>query len=493
VRGAPERRGAQALPAAAPVPYPRCMCATATLLLALAWPAAWFMAQEGEREQAAASELARAQERAADGHYADARRDYERIAERYAGTQAAVVARRRARPSAFVGWTDLVRHGPSSNRVDVVVMGEGYQLGEQDQLDDLAANVPDWFARQATLREYYPYFNFLRANLVSADNGVDGFGREYDTALGGHTLSTIAGHVGIDPAQVHAMLDELPEHDRLAIAFVKTGVLGTANAGIATVGSQSLPMLIHEWGHAFGLLGDEYATHTHERGLPSEHANVAVSADPQEAPWAHWIRARVPGVGMYEGAAGQVRDAWRPTASGCVMEQGEFFCRVCQEALVLAIYQRVDPIEDCAPPAPDSGAGLILGEKPLEFALRVMRPAGHDLEVSWWVLPKGHSPATGGAPAPGQRALRDQEGDRRIRGALAPIAAEPTGRTSPDGQGRHRLRLHPGDLEPGLYRVTVRARDTAQWRGERWPWVLKDEHGLLESERAWWLMVLARR
>jgi hypothetical protein len=457
--------------------------------LAVAGPAP----QAGDLEPEAAAELARAEERAAKGNYADARRDYERIAQRYAGTQAAVVARRRSRPSAFVGWVDLERHGPSANRVDVVVMGEGYQINEQDQLDDLAEQVPGWFDRQPTFREYQPYFNFLRANLVSADNGVDGFGREYDTALGAHTLSTIAGHVGIDPAEVRAALDELPEHDGLAIVFVKTGVLGTANAGIATVGSQSLPMLVHEWGHAFGLLGDEYATTTHERGLPSERVNVAVSEDPEEAPWAHWIRAKVPGIGLYEGAAGQVRDAWKPTASGCVMESGEFFCRVCQEALVLAIYQRVDPIEDCKPPAPDSGAGLILGDEPLELEVTVLRPTSHDLEVSWWVLPKGYQPTTGGATRRGARPLRDRSGDRRVRGPLPPIEAKPWAVTSPDNDGRHRLRLRATDLEPGLYRVTVRARDTTQWRGERWPWALKDEQDLLVSERAWWLMVLERR
>jgi hypothetical protein len=32
-------------------------------------------------------------------------------------------------------------------------------------------------------------------------------------------------------------------------------------------------------------------------------------------------------------------------------------------------------------------------------------------------------------------------------------------------------------------------RDTTELRGEKFPWVLKDERGLLESERIWWLEV----
>ena len=51
------------------------------------------------------------------------------------------------------------------------------------------------------------------------------------------------------------------------------------------------------------------------------------------------------------------------------------------------------------------------------------------------------------------------------------------------------LRLARGDLEPGLYRITCRVRDTTELRGEKFPWVLKDELGLLESERVWWVVV----
>jgi hypothetical protein len=290
------------------------------------------------------------------------------------------------------------------------------------------------------------------------------------------------------------MLSELPAHDGHAIVWAKTGVLGTSNDGIATIGAQSQPMLIHEWGHAFGRLGDEYATRTHERGPPLRGINVATSDDPASSPWAHWIEARVPGIGLYEGAAGQVRDAWRPTASGCVMEEGEFFCRVCQEALVLAIYSFVDPIEECRPPAPESGAGLILSENELVLEVRVMQPKSHALLVQWWLQP-GAQAGSASAGGPGSRApsLRNQGETRRQRGPLPAIEGKTLDETSADNDGVHRLRLRPNQLEPGLYRITCRVRDTTQWPGERYPWVLRDPQGLLESERAWWLMVMAPR
>jgi len=50
--------------------------------------------------------------------------------------------------------------------------------------------------------------------------------------------------------------------------------------------------------------------------------------------------------------------------------------------------------------------------------------------------------------------------------------------------------LVSGDLEPGRYRVLCRVRDTTLVGRGRVPWVLRDEHGLLESERGWWVRVV---
>lgn len=462
--------------------------ALALTLLALVRPGA----QELEPTPSE-SALLRAERLASEGHYAKARSAYERIVRRHPGSPAAEVAARRSRPSAFLGWRDLVRSGPSSNRVDIVLMGEGYQLGEQDQFDDLADDLVRAFERQPTLREYFAYFNFTRANLVSADNGVDGFGRDYDTALGGRTLATYSGHIGIDRKLVYAMLDELPEHDRLAIVFAKLGVAGTASGGVATIGGRNMGTAVHEWGHAFGRLSDEYAHKNRERGKPRDGINVSDSEGPTEVPWAHWIEAKVPGIGTYEGALGQVRDAWRPTASGCVMNDGGFFCRVCREAMVLAVYRLVDPIDACNPPAPRTRAGLLLRDEPLDLEVRVLQPAEHELEVLWWIEPAALTPSTpAGDVDPSLTERPRRFGDRRDRGPLTSRTTRPEASTRPDRTGTHTYRLRPSDFEPGRYRITCRASDTTKHRSERYPWVLQDPYGLLESERAWWLQVLAR-
>ncbi len=468
---------------------PGSLCLSAILAAALLAA----RAEEPSESDPARELLAKAEEQAAKGQYDKARRTYERIVDKHAGTEAAVIAARRSTPSAFVGWADIVRHGPSSNRLDVVLMGDGYTLKHMKAFDKLADDIPPVFERDTTFREYYEYMNFLRASLVSADAGVDGFGREYDTALGGRTLATDAGHVGIDPDSVLRVFAELPEHDEQAIIFVKTGVLGTGGAGMATIGGRNTRTTIHEFGHSFAGLGDEYSTRTHTRGSASARINVSVSEELDEVPWAHWLRAKVPGVGTYEGASGQVRDAFRPTASGCIMNDGEFFCPVCREALVLRIYSYVDPIDACSPPPIPVNSPIALQPEPgqkIEFEVHAMQPASHVLEARWWILRESETPRRGGGTRGGRYGTGEPTPDRRDRGPLPDIVIDPVEVSKHNRKGVHRFVLKLNELdEPGRYRVVCRVIDTTELRGEKWPWVLHDPLHLLQSERAWWVEV----
>src|SRR5260221_1326399 len=444
------------------------------LIFVLALALLSVQAPSGETEAGAL--LQRAETLAREERFDEARLLYKKLAEKFAGTKEGDIGARRSQASAFLGSKDLVRHGPCSNRIDVVLMGDGYTLEHMKAFDRLAEDVPRLFERQKTFREYYGYFNYLRADLLSADDGIDGFGRHYETALGGKTTGTIAGHVGVDHAKVLSMLSEIPENDGLAIVFVKLGILGTGGRGIAVIGGTSAPTTIHEWGHAFAGLSDEYDTQQSKHpGVVKSGINVSDTDDPKGVPWAHWIQAGVPGIGVYQGAGGHVRGAWKPTEKECVMNSGEFFCPVCQEAIVLRIYSIVDPIESCEPPPPPAGIRepIPLLEEPLELRVVPMRPASHELETRWWVIPMASLPETHGIPgapatagAPGGRtsvappAQKPKLTDRRERGPLAILPGRPFATTRPDGEGVHRLKLRAADFAPGRYEVVVRVRDT---------------------------------
>lgn len=441
-------------------------------------------ATTGDPEEEAAALLEKAEADVARGSHTRAVRAYEKIVERYPRTAAAEVARRRSRPNAFLGASDVVRHGESSNRVDIVFLGDGYELGDIGEFDDIVGDVPRVFERNPTFREYYAYLNLVRADVRSEESGIDAYGKERSTALGGAMGEGPQGQVTVDRRAVHAMMDqELDTHDGIAVVLVRAGTSGTGGGGVAAVAAREFGTLIHELGHAFASLQDEYSTHTGFRGETRNRINVSNSSDPATVPWAHWIEAGVRGVGVYEGADGQVRGAWKPTSKGCVMGNGQFFCVVCREALVLRIHAFVDPI-DAAVPA--DGASLVLGpdDEPQTFSVQVMQPESHHLEVSWWLLPEAEAP-----PAVPHDPELASQGRRADRGPLPPIEAKPDQHRRQAKRGTHEFVVKPRGLEPGRYRLICRAVDTTELRGERHPWVLKDPAHLLRSERRWTVLV----
>ncbi len=454
---------------------------------------------EAELEGRAAQGLERAEEFVRDGFHDRAWSEYREVARKYPRTEAGRTAARRIEPNGVLGWAPIELNGQSSKRVDVVVMGDGYTLSRQNAFDDLARVLPRLFEHNLTLGEYQSYFNVWRMNVVSAEGGIDGFGRQADTALGGHVRETIQGHVGADPALVMRALSEMPDHDELAVVYVQRGSHGTGYPGVAVIGGREDKTTIHEFGHAFARLQDEYPDVTGHRSFVVSRINVSDTEDPAAVPWRHWLEEKVPGIGIYEGASGQVRGAWKPTPSGCVMHDGEFFCRVCREAIVLRIYATVDPIEEALPgphpgPAPRPGppgerprttpetTTVLRGRGPHAFEVRVMRPESHALEVRWWVVPERAVPLPPAKPSTTHR-------DRRDRGSLQPIYWDPARVVRSNASGSHRFSVSADDLEPGTWRVLCRVRDTTRLRGESWPWVLRDERGVLESEVGWWWVI----
>lgn len=448
--------------------------------------------QEAQAEEEKALEwLRRAETHAAKGEYWVAYQRYANTALRYPNTKSGQIAKRRSLPNAFLGSKDLHRSGPSSNRVDIVLMGDGYVLKKQESFDRLVEIVPKLFERNKVIGEYFSYHNIVRANVRSADDGVGGYGREYDTAFKGRASGFSGGQVSVDRKRVYHMLDELPEHDRLALVFVKAGSHGTGGGGVAAIGGRPNLIVVHEWGHAFAGLGDEYSSDVGYRGEVANRPNVSNTDDPDQVPWRHWLQAKTRNVGIHRGGAGRAKGTWKPTVNGCVMDDGEEFCIVCREVLVLRIYAYVDPIDGCDPIATDRSGKAAGGEKlepltvtkPTTFEVTALKPKSHALRGTWWVLRPDELPQE---PRE-QRAFGS--GDRRRRGPLNHIAIKPAARTVSSGKGLHRFVLKPRDYEPGRYRVICRVRDDTKVRGSRRPWVIKDDHGLLESERAWWVEI----
>jgi hypothetical protein len=471
------------------------------------------------------------------GRYRAARRLLWRLLDEHPESPFASEARDRSGENAFLGFTRMNAPRPSERRIDVALMGDGYVLDRQDRFDKDAQGHLEVLLREPVYAAYETYFNWWRFNLASKETGVDEVEppppdeeleerrqkrkprrlREYETALDCKAAGP-QNQVMANPRRVWHYLSYLDVNDALAICFAQKGVLGMGGMGIATTGPKGV--VVHEFGHAFGGLLDEYAVNPGEPAGQVEAANATTRKD--DPPWRHFLDARVPGVGVYEGGATFQTGVWRPAASCAMNVGGSAYCPVCREATILTIYTYVSPIDEATPQEAELTA---TADGFPEVRVVPMAPTAHALDVTFFLGPepaRAETPADEPAPydpdedvpmTPLERRLREKlRGEGRMPKPADPPATVPhkpglvrrwqgtandppppgreirsTRHREKDGRWAHTPQVPR--LAPGRYVLTAVVRDPAKPKGERFPWVLKDERGLLEDRRTWVLVL----
>lgn len=450
--------------------------------------------------------LARAEELAAKGRFGQADKLWRRIVEEAPESREAEIARQRLAPNALLRVRDLEVNGPSERRIDVFVLGDGYLRTDKHQrlFDGAAEQVPDALCQAPVFRRYRRYFNFHAMNLASAEDGIDRRGRDVDTALGAYESDAAQGQVAVRHDLVQRYLAMDPRSEGLAVVIVRLGSLGTGGGGIAVVGGGPGNSLIHEWGHAFAGLLDEYTSDVGYTGPVPRGVNVSDTPDPEKVPWRHFLEAKVKGVGVFPGAAGRSQGAWRPTASGCAMASGPSFCVVCREAVVRAIYERVSPLDE-ARPDPDAGVielqrdgrvtleavpMPVVGKPPIEVRFTLERArepheAQRAAEGGTDFL-SGLVERLGGDGADEAGSTGDSWTPRAGKAPDPLPPGEPLrARRRRDAQGRTiwTVTLEGARLEPGDWLVHLYVRDPTDW-------VLREDwRALLTDTRTWRIRV----
>lgn len=475
-----------------------------------------------------------------EGKYRAARRRFFRLIEEHPDSPFVPEAEDRSGPNAFLGITRMHEPRPSERRIDVALMGDGYRFDQQDRFDKDAAGHLKVLLKEPTYSAYENYFCFWRFNLASRDTGVDEVERAppdeeleehrnrrrrprkvrtYETALDCKAAGP-QGQVAANPRCVRHYLSYLDVNDALAICFAKKGSLGMGGGGIATTAPKGV--VVHEFGHAFGGLLDEYAVNSGEPFGFVEGPNT--TTHPENPRWKHFLDAAYPGVGVYEGGATFKKGVWRPAQSCAMNIGGTVYCPVCREATVLMIYTYVSPIDVVRPEAKEIRRGED-GWPAIE--VEPMRPTTHELEVTFYLGDEASVPVR--PPEESERTEEDDFADQmlteeerrmwermqRRRGRPTPkrpppsaprrpgVVRRPVGTANelaPPGEpirGRKRKakggrRIHQPvlpDLPPGRHVLTVVVRDPVRPRASRLPWVLKDERGLLEDRHVWILVV----
>ena len=238
---------------------------------------------------------------------------------------------------------DILRSGTPQECIDVVILPEGYTAGEMDLFFRDAETAVESFMNHEAFRELKDRFNFVAVELPSAESGVSvpRRGEWKDTALDSHfdTFYSDRYLTTLHVKQMHDLLAGLPYEHIIILANTDTyGGGGIFNSYTLTTAhhAQFKPVVVHEFGHSFVGLADEYFyddqfVEYYYPDVEPWEPNITTQADFSRK-WEKMLGQ--PGVGLIEGGGYQSKGVWR-ASEDCRMKTNaaEDFCPVCTEAV----------------------------------------------------------------------------------------------------------------------------------------------------------------
>jgi hypothetical protein len=281
----------------------------------------------------------------------------------------------------------------------MAILGDGYtQADLLKYATDVDLLVNALFA-QPPYASYESYFNVYRVDVVSNESGADHPERSQlrDTALGASfNCGGLQRLICVDFGAVTGVLSRsLPANARdIVIVLVNDAEYGGSGGvfAIASTHRDAAELVLHESGHSFGLLTDEYDTSppTCFNTVEPTEANAALNIDRDQIKWAAWVEAATAlpttgtangVVGAYQGARYCTTGLYRPTFNSKMRSLNRPFEQVNSEQLIRRIYNFVSPI-DASFPA-ESDVTVNLGAT-VEFSVTTPAPS-HGLSIQWYI------------------------------------------------------------------------------------------------------------
>lgn len=178
----------------------------------------------------------------------------------------------------------LVNQGPSDNRIDLTIVGDGYTEEEKTRFFDDAKRLTDDMFVGQTFANYLPLFNVHAVFVPSKESGLSDLTRK-DTALKLYR-SPAGSKRGVMPGDRRAAeraVGLAPDTDYPILVANDDfyGGLGGRYAITTRSHNSGTMVLRHELGHNFGNVGEEY-----DGGQVYSGANHSSSA---QLPWGHWM------------------------------------------------------------------------------------------------------------------------------------------------------------------------------------------------------------
>ena len=253
--------------------------------------------------------------------------------------------------------TRIVTAGDPATSVDLAFIAEGYTAAEMQKFRDDVKKMSEILFAEVPFSEYKNRFNIYAVEAVSAESGTDVPGDHFyvNTAVNSsfYTFGTDRYLTTQDIESVNDYAALVP-HDNIVVLInsTKYGGGGVYNYYSGTTAGHALSgkVFIHEFGHGFAGLGDEYYTSdvAYDEFYPLNvepwEPNITTRVN-FDSKWKRLIASETPVptpaedryknvTGLFEGGGYSAKGIFRPEMDCRMKSNGpKGYCSVCREAV----------------------------------------------------------------------------------------------------------------------------------------------------------------
>lgn len=254
-------------------------------------------------------------------------------------------------------YTVIHQGNPVDKCINVVILAEGYTASEMDKFREHAKRACGQILAHTPFNKMQDKFNFIAVETISEDSGVSvpreskwnetAFHSHFDTFYSDRYLTTT------NVKDIHDAIAGIPYGHIIILANTDVyGGGGIFNSyTLTTTGHPDFnPVVVHEFGHSFGGLADEYFyendtfSDTYPFDIEPWEPNITTLVD-FKSKWSNILLKGTPvptdinlakkyPLGVFEGAGYSSKGIYRP-AIDCRMKTNTCrdFCPACQSAL----------------------------------------------------------------------------------------------------------------------------------------------------------------
>ncbi|RXJ73949.1 hypothetical protein CS022_06620 [Veronia nyctiphanis] len=243
--------------------------------------------------------------------------------------------------------------------VDLVILGDGFTADDKQAFKNTVNGVIQQLYNEASIKQHIRGWNIHVVGTESNESGIkssptaDHVDTFFDSYFGCHNIARL---YCVNVSRVKSETNKhFPQWDILLLAgnSKQYGGAGYSKLGTFSLAGSAIQIAIHELGHSFAGLADEYSYgKTSPPWKEPNQPNITINSNAQSLKWKHWIDYQnnnvIPAeshrVGHFEGGRYVKEGVWRPTGNSIMRSLGKPFHAVNAEAWALKVYQHGAPI-----------------------------------------------------------------------------------------------------------------------------------------------------